>query len=392
MTVGLRAGAAWAVALLSALCDTSSVQAMQLNGYFQAVPLAGTREGQLGEFNRVRLFGESGVGAFGFGAAYEHVLTFRRLAEAPEFHLGAVPGGGEWLQLQWTVEERDHVVWQHRFDRLHVGWEGERFEISVGRQAVSWGTALFLTPSDPFTPFNPVDPFREFRAGVDAVRLRFFPSALSEVDLVVRPTRSPAGEEEVTALMRGLTTARNWELSAWAGIVYGDPAGAVGAAGSVGGWAVRAEAVLRQLPDRVVLRGTLGLDRQLQVGGKDLTVALEYQRDGMGADGPDAYLATLTSATFLRGEHQVLGRDETVVRASYQVHPLWSLSGLALWNLNDLSATTGTSVAYSAGSDVAVTAGAFLGLGDDDATPARPLPSVYGSAGLSVYLSLSWYF
>ena len=365
---------------------------MQLNGYVQAVPLVGTREGQLGEFNRVRLFGESGVGAFGFGVAYEHVLTFRRVAEAPEFHLGAVPGGGEWLRLQWTVDERDHVVWRHRFDRLYVGWESERLEISVGRQAVSWGTALFLTPSDPFTPFNPVDPFREFRAGVDAARLRFFPSALSEVDLVVRPTRSPAGEEVVTALIRGLTTARSWELSAWGGIVYGDPAGAIGAAGSVGGWAVRGEAVLRQLPDRIVFRGTLGLDRQLQVGGRDLTLAAEYQRDGLGANGPDAFLATLGSATFLRGEHQVLGRDETVVRASYQLHPLWNLSGLVLWNLNDLSATTGTSAAYSAGNDVAMTAGAFLGLGDDDATDARPLPSEYGSAGLSVYLSLSWYF
>jgi len=388
----LRAGAAWAAVLLAALCDTSVCQAMQLNGYVQAVPVAGTREGQLREFNRVRLFGELEAGTFGFGAAYEHVLTFRRLGKVPEFHLGAVPGGGEWLRLQWTLAERDRVVWQHRFDRLYVGWESERLEISAGRQAVSWGTALFLTPSDPFSPFNPVDPFREFRAGVDVARLRFFPSALSEVDLVVRPTQSPAGEEVVTALMRGLTTARNWELSAWVGIVYGDPAGALGAAGSVGGWAVRAEAVLRQLPDRVVFRGTLGLDRQLQVGGRHLTLAVEYQRDGLGADGPDAYPATLGSATFLRGEHQVLGRDEAVVRPSYQLHPLWSLSGLVLWNLNDLSATTGTSVAYSASSNVAVTTGAFLGLGDDDATDARQLPSEHGSAGLSVYLSLSWYF
>ena len=365
---------------------------MQLNGYVQAIPLVGTREGQLGEFNRVRLFGEWGAGAFGFGAAYEHLLTFRSLAQAPEFHLGAVPGGGEWLRLQWTAAERDHVVWRHRFDRLYVEWGSERFEITVGRQAVSWGTALFLTPSDPYTPFNPVDPFREFRAGVDAARLRFFPSALSEIDLVVRPTRSLVGEEEVTALIRGLTTVRNWEVSAWGGIVYGDPAGALGAAGSLGGWAVRGEAVLRKLPDRVVLRGTLGLDRQLQVGGRDLTLAAEYQRDGLGADGPDAYLATLGSATFLRGEHQVLGRDEAVVRASYQVHPLWSLSSLVLWNLNDLSATMGPSVAYSAGNDVAVITGAFLGLGDDHATAARPLPSEYGLAGLFVYLSLSWYF
>ena len=390
--MGLRAGAAWTAVVLSAVCGAPSAHALQLNGYVQAVPLAGTRDGQLGEFNRIRLSAEPLAGPFELGAAYEHLLTFRRVAEAPGFSLGAVPGGGEWLRLQWTVTRGDHVVWQHRFDRLYVGWENQRLQVTVGRQAVSWGSALFLTPSDPFTPFNPVDPFREFRAGVDAARIRFFPGALSEVDLVVRPTRSPAGEEEMTALVRGLTTAWNWELSGWGGIVYGDPAAAVGAVGSVGSWAVRGEAVVRDLGDRVVFRGTLGVDRQLQVGGRDLTLAAEYQRDGLGADGPDDYLATLASATYLRGEHQVLGRDETVVQASYQIHPLWTLSGLSLWNLRDLSTTLGASVAHSAGDDVAVTTGAFLGLGDDDATEALPLPSEYGSAGLSWYLSLSWYF
>ena len=379
------------VVVLAALCGASSAQALQLSGYVQAVPLAGTGDGQLSEFNRVRLSSEPAVGPFGIGAAYEHVLTFRQAAAAPEFSLGAVPDGGEWLKLQWTIAQRDHIVWQHRFDRLYVAWEGGRFEISVGRQVVSWGTALFLTPSDPFTPFSPVDPFREFRAGVDAARLRFYPSALSDVDVVVRVTRSPAGEEP-TALVRGLTTARGWELSGWGGIVYGDPAGALGAAGSVRGWAVRGEAVIRRLGDRVVFRGTLGLDRQLQIHGRDLTLAVEYQRDDLGAAAPDAYPATLASATFLRGEHQVLGRDETVVRVAYQLHPLWSLSGLSLWNLNDLSTTLGGSVAHSAGDDAAVTAGAFLGLGDDVATDTCPLPSEYGLAGLTGYLSLSWYF
>lgn len=381
-----------AVVLLAALCDASSVQALQLDGYVQAVPLAGSGgDGQLSDFNRVRLSGGLAAGPFGVEAAYEHVLTFRSVAELPAFTLGTVPGGGEWLDLQWTVAERDHVVWRHRFDRLYIDWQGARFEISAGRQAVSWGTALFLTPSDPFTPFNPVDPFREFRAGVDAVRLRYYPSALSEIDIVVRPTRSVAGEK-LNTLARGLTTARNWELSGWGGVLYGDVAGAIGAAGSVGSWAVRGEAVLRRLDDRLVFRGTLGLDRQLQISGRDLMLAAEYQRDGLGAAAPEAYLAALTSATFLRGEHQVLGRDEAVVRASYQLHPLWSLSGLSLWNLNDLSAILGTSVAYSAGDNTALATGAFLGLGDDGETASRPLPSEYGSSGLTGYASLSWYF
>ena len=381
----------WTVAVSAVLCSAPSVPAQQLNGYVQAVPLAGTRDSQLSEFNRLRLSSELAAGPFALGAAYEHVVIFRQSDEAPEFTLGAVPGGGEWLRLQWTIATREHVVWRHRFDRLYVGWDNERFEINLGRQSISWGTTLFLTPSDPFTPFSPVDPFREFRAGVDAARVRFFPSPLSEVDVVARVTRSPAGKE-ATVLVRGLTTARGWELSGWVGIVYGDPAGALGAAGSVSNWAVRGEAVLRGLGDRRVFRGTLGLDRRLQLGGRDLTLAVEYQRDDLGAATPDEYAATLTSKTLVRGEHQVLGRDETVFQAAYQLHPLWNLSGISLWNLNDHSATLGANVGHSAGDDTTATVGVFLGLGDDGATVARPLPSEYGSAGLTGYLSLSWYF
>ena len=303
-----------------------------------------------------------------------------------------MPGGSEWLDLQWTLTERDHAVWRHRFDRLHVGFAPtENLEITAGRQAVSWGTALFLTPSDPFTPFNPVDPFRQFRAGVDAARVRFYPSALSEVDVVFRQTRSPAGEES-TALARGLTTVRNWELSGWGGTLYGDPAGAFGTAGSLGSWAVRGEAVLRRLEDLLVFRGTIGLDRQLQVRGRDLTLLVEYQRDGLGAARPDEYRDLLESDTFLRGEHQVLGRDEAVVQASYQLHPLWNVSGLWLWNLNDRSAILGPSVAYSAGDNAAIAAGAFVGFGDDAATDDSPLPSEYGLAGLTGFISFSWFF
>ena len=90
------------------------------------------------------------------------------------------------LELQWTLEESEHVLWQHRFDRLNVSWTpAPPVQIQIGRQAVSWATTLFFTPADPFSPFDPADPFREFRAGVDAARLHVYPGALSEIDVVV---------------------------------------------------------------------------------------------------------------------------------------------------------------------------------------------------------------
>jgi len=364
--------------------------------YYQNVPLWSDRsplsEGGFSDFNRLRLYGDAGLGDFSLGVAYEHAATWRE-ADAGGLFVGAVPGGGEWLDLQWTIEDGEHFLWQHRFDRLEIGWSPSRsLDVSAGRQSVSWATTLFLTPADPFSPFDPADPFRQFRAGVDAVRVRAYPGPLSEVDLVVRGSRTEGLGEELTVLARGLTVLGGWEVSCWGGSLYEEWAGAVATAGSIGATAVRAEAVLRETADGVALRTSVGLDRRFAPGGRTLYLVLEYQRDGLAAAGPDEYPELLASEALRRGELQVLGRDEVALQASYEIDPLWTLSALSLWNPSDGSLLVSPSFSWSAAEEATVSGGIFFGFGDGAPTPARPLPSEYGLAPTTAYLSASLYF
>lgn len=389
-------GLAAALALLGASAPPARAQSRPLTGYLQAVPLVSgptpSTGAAVGAFNRFRISTGPVLGDVSFNVAYEQVATIQQENTLSGLGLGTVPGGAEWLDLQWTIVDRGHALWRHRFDRLAIGWAPSgSVELSAGRQVVSWGTTLFLTPADPFAPFDPADPFREFRAGVDAARVRISPGPLSEIDVVVRATKTAAGEK-LAALARGLATWRRWEISGWGGSLYGEAAGAVGATGVLGRWAVRGEAVVRERGGEAVFRGTIGLDRQLQIHGRDLFLVVEYQRDGLGASSPDGYLSLVQSETFARGEHQVLGRDETVAQASYQVHPLWRLAGLWLWNLNDRSALVAPSVAYAASNEASISGGVFVGIGADRVTGARPLPSEYGLAGTTAYVSFSWFF
>lgn len=364
--------------------------------YYQGVPLwsdpTETIPGGASLFNRFRAFVDTGAGDFSFEAAYEQVLTVRENELGVGIFVGGVPGGGEWLDLQWTLADEEHVLWQHRFDRLRVGWNPTpALQLDIGRQAMSWATTLFLTPADPFSPFDPADPFRQFRAGVDAARLRFYPTPLSEIDFVVRPTTTDVGTE-MTALGRGLTTLRGWELSGWGGMLYDELAGSVGVAGSVGAFAVRGEASVRELGSETRFRGTVGLDRRFSVEGRDLYVIVEYQHDGLGAGSVDDYTALFESKPFRRGELQVLGGDETALQASFQLHPLWSLSGLWLWNLRDGSAIVSPSFSYSASDAATLTGGLFFGFGDGTPTESRPIPSEYGLLTITAYLSVSLFF
>ena len=386
----------FAALALVASSGNALAQTRPVTFYYQNVPLWSGHtpivDGGLSDFNRFRVMSDPSFGDFSFRIAYEQVATFRE-SDSRGLFIGGVPTGGEWLDLQWTLVDEEHVLWQHRLDRLEVSWSPTTaFELTAGRQVVSWATTLFLTPTDPFSPFSPADPFRVFRAGVDAVRARVYPGPLSELDLVLRPTKNDGVGEELTIVGRGLTTWHNWEISGWGGSLYGDVAGAFGASGSVGSSALRGEAVIREVDGEVVFRGTIGFDHQFTVSKRDLYVVLEYQHDGLAASSPSEYSELLQSGTFLRGELQVFGRNEAVAQASFQVHPLWSLAALGLWNLNDGSFLLSPSFSRSLSNEASVTGGAFFGFGDDIATVLEPWPSEYGSVAATVYLSFSLFF
>ena len=149
-----------APALVLAAPGLTAAQGRLVTAYYQNVPLWSAEStlapGGFGDFNRFRIMSSPVFGAFSFEIAYEQLLTLRENEAPAGIFIGSVPGGGEWLPLQWTLEESEHVLWRHRFDRLKFGFSpNESFEIDAGRQAVSWATTLFLTPADPFAPFDP---------------------------------------------------------------------------------------------------------------------------------------------------------------------------------------------------------------------------------------------
>ena len=380
------------------LGDCVSAQLPTIRGYYLNVPTWSDSNllavGGLGDINRLRLMTEPSYGDFTLQVAYEQVLNLAQRAGADPsgIFVGLAPGGGEWLPLQWTINETDHVTWGHRFDRLNVGWApGDAIAMAAGRLTASWATTLFLTPADPFLPFDPSDPFREYRAGVDAFRFQYFPGPLSDVDFIVRPAEFSTGTTW-SALARGRTVWHNWEVSAWAGMLYDKPAAAIGAAGGIGQVAVRGELTLQESEGSMALRGSVGIDGRLDAWSRDLFYVIEYQRDGFGAGSSSELLQVVRSDAYARGQLQVLGRDEIVLQGSYQVHPLWALGLLLMTNVDDPSSLLSPSVSYSISNEVSGSGGMFFGFGDSTPTLESPIPSEYGLVPNYVYLSLTVFF
>ncbi len=383
-------------AVLLGLASVAAAQDLTFRGYALNVAL-GSASGPftpsgVQDLQRLRLMGASRYGPLSFDVAYEHVLTLSSVTGGTALGglVGVTPGRGDWLPLQGTIESSDHAVWRHRLDRAALQAATDVIQATVGRQTISWATTLFLTPADPFAPFDPADPFRDYRTGVDAARVRVFPSAFSELDGAVR-IADYAGTRTTTALLRGKATVGSVDLSGWGGVLHDRGAGAMGLTTVLAGAALRGEVVLRFEPGQTVLRAALGADRSFAVAGRTLYAIVEYQHDGFGAPSADSLTVLTLSAAYRRGELQVLGRDEIMAQASYDLHPLVQVAALTIWNARDKSALVTPSLVWNAAREITVSGGAFLGVGADRTVAGLPA-SEYGAVPITGYVAGTLYF
>jgi len=385
------------VALLLPFARPVAAQIPDIRGYTLSLGLWSDRStfdpGGLTGIQRLRLMAEPSTGPLRLEVAWEHVVSYAERAGGNALLGGiVVPGGGEWLDLEWKVGSSEHSSWTHRLDRLNLNYSaGGNIEVTAGRQTISWATTLLLTPADPFQPFDPSDPFREYRAGVDALRVQVFPGPLSELEFVLRPADTAAGTT-LTALARGRTTVSGWEVSGWTGALHDHASLSLAASGALGGTAVRFESVVADIDEHATARATVGVDHLFQAGGRDLYLALEYQHDGYGARDGEDLGRVVGSTPFLEGQLQTLSRDVAVAQASYQLHPLVSVASLVLSSLNDGSALISPSASWSVTGDLTASAGLFLGAGRSKPAAPAVLASEFGGVPAIVYLSLSAFF
>jgi hypothetical protein len=349
-------------------------------------------EGGAADFQRLRLMAESAFGPLRFELAWDHLAVVQRPAAVGAGLLSNDASASNWWDLDHEIVDRRDFRWTHGLDRVAVSVAGRGVEATAGRQAISWATTLFLSPADPFAPFDPADPFREYRPGVDALRIKAFPGPLSEIEGVLRPSRTPDGETW-TALLRARTSVGALDLSGWGGALHDHPAGAIAATTEFAGAAIRAEVSLRRNRSREgVVRAAVGADRRWTFLGRDLYGVVEYQHDGFGAADADEIVRVLVSEQYRRGELQVLGRDEFAAQASWQAHPLVALYWLTLWNLRDGSALHSPAVAVSVTRWLDLRAGGYLTTGEDELDSLGRPGSEYGLVPTVVYVSLAAFF
>jgi hypothetical protein len=299
-----------------------------------------------------------------------------------------------YLPLERNLRTTEDVQMTGYFDRLNVQLRTDAFELVMGRQAVTWGVNYFWPALDLFAPFAPNRIDRDYKPGVDALRLIVPVGQYSEVQVIGASLGpAPSHDRAVGALLRlNLGPA---DLGFMGGDFHRDKVAGTFISANVRGTGLRAEVSWTQSGDPldqyrrrgVFWRGSLGVDRQLS---PSLNLTAELACNEYGTDDPRDYALILSADRLARGEVNGLGRVHTGVSLGWKFHPLGTLSNAALFNWDDSSMLWIPSVTWSLANSADLLVGAELGFGRAPA-PTGLIRSEYGSYPNTIFIGFKGY-
>ena len=255
----------------------------------------------------------------------------------------------------------------HNLDRAAVQFSTDFADFSIGRDAIAWGSARIINPTDIIAPdtYDQLD--TEDRVGVDAVRVRIPIGAMGEVDTgyilgnnfdfdksaVFLRTQLNAAETDFSILL--LEFQRDLLIGL-------DVARGIGGAGF---WLETAYVLVEPFDDEPdaaddYLRTSVGLDYSF---GGETYAFIEYHLNGAGAQKPENYLTNLEQPAYTRGGVYLLSRHYLAPGFTHQLTPLISFSGQMLFNLSDPSTWLAPQVAYNIAEDIHLSVGGFVSIG-----------------------------
>ncbi len=272
-------------------------------------------------------------------------------------------------------------------------------DISIGRQAIAWGSARVFNPTDIIAPFTYNELDTEDRIGVDAIRVRIPIGMLGELD-----TGYVFGEDfdfEKSAFF--LRSQFNFAETDTSILLLGfrenllvgfDIARAIGGAGF---WLESGYVFADALGDEAnsgdnYLRASIGLDYSF--GGETYGL-IEYHFSQAGAGNPEDFLTQLNQPAYTDAAVYLLGRHYLAPGLVHQITPLINFSSSVLLNLLDPSVFLSSRIEYNIAQDIYVSAGMFIGIGKsvgETDSPRQKFGSEFGEYPDIYFSSFRIYF
>lgn len=300
--------------------------------------------------------------------------------------LGSTIAPTRTLDLQTWIVDEDGVALEHDLDRLAVAVNTPAGDLTLGRQAVTWGVSMLFPVADFWTQFSPFELDTSQKRGVDAARFITYPAEALEVDAIV------VDRGELAAISGGVRVGWSVDRADYHLMLarsYDTVWGVMSAAFDVEWARIYGEMALPLQESDWQLaapRASTGLN----LLRSDYTVSAEYHYNGLGSA---SVLEALTSPRATRGETYLAGRHYVGLVGTYTPREYVTFSAMALVALNAPSALVAPTIDYEIAPDVHARLTSYVGIGEKpDFSGIPSVPSEFGAYGESYFFELSAFF
>ena len=109
-----------------------------------------------------------------------------------------------WVDMSWNIIDEKSFFLNTTIDRAWIDVTYDKFQARIGRQRINWGQTFIWNPNDIFNAYSFFDFDYVERPGSDAIRLQYYPSYSSVIEIVTKVD----SEEDIT-------TAGLYRFSKW---------------------------------------------------------------------------------------------------------------------------------------------------------------------------------
>jgi len=349
--------------------------------------------------NRVRLEARWGTGSTLLEAAYDispriqDPLLFDQTAfivpYSPfTYRIDDVPNR---LYPRNKNNARSFGIFQN-LDRAFLKLRFNFADVYIGRQAIAWGSARVINPTDIIAPYTFEELDTEDRVGVDAIRMRIPIGFMGELDAgyVAGPDFTFANS---AVFLRGKYYLSGTDVSAIVMSFQEHALFGLNLARSIGGAGVWFEGAWvedyffadTQTPKaESYLRGTIGTDYNFS---STFYGFVEYHFNGAGKSDPDHYLNVFQNPAAAQGSVYLMGKHYLIPGCRYQLSPLIHLVVQTLWNLEDQSFFLTPQLEYNIAENIYLSAGTFQSIGASPHVKIGPglQPQILADSEFGIY-------
>ena len=164
-----------------------------------------------------------------------------------------IPNYRELIQTERDFVELDFYLWETKYsigylevDRLFLDFVKDDFQVTVGRQRISWGTCWVWNPTDLFNPLEVLDFDYEERPATDAIRVQYYTGPVTKIEVSYKPANNPYDQ-----ILAGLFSLNKWDydFNFIGGMKYKRWLAGFSWAGDIYGAGFRGEVLVSQSPD-----------------------------------------------------------------------------------------------------------------------------------------------